>query len=351
MASARERNGRWIGLYRDTAGKQKSAGTYDTKKIALAHAAAVEAGIPATVVEVSREVKSGTVREYAETWLESHGIQAPTRQGYRGMLRKHVLPVIGDRALSRVTPEHMRGLFRALEAKGMSSASLVKIHSICRAMFRTALEDARITSNPMAGIKTRGEVNREMKILTPEQYAALMKATPEHYRLLVRTAVSTGCRLGELMELRPEDLRGNMLVISRTVQVVNKPRAYIVKAGTKNGKSRTVRITADLAQELREAGTPGQLLFTRPGGRYLPQNDADGWWKRATKAAGIEGFRFHDLRHTAISWWVHAGMPLENVRDRAGHSSLAITSRYVHAREDAERDVLEALGAVLAVAA
>jgi integrase len=349
VASARERNGRWTGLYRGQDGKQRSAGTYDTKKAAIAHAAAKEAGIPAPV-EVPREVRAGTVREYAETWVETHGIQAPTRQGYRGMLRKHVLPVIGDRALSRVTPEHMRGLFRSLEAKGMSGASLVKVHTICRAMFRTALEDARITTNPMAGIKTRGEVNRAMRILSPEQYTALIKATPGQYKLLVRTAVSTGCRLGELMEMRPEDIRGNTLVVSRTVQVMNRPRVYLVKQGTKNGKSRTVRITPEQAQELREAAQPGQLLFTRPGGRYLPQNDNDGWWKRATKAAGIEGVRFHDLRHTAISWWVHAGMPIENARDRAGHSSLAITSRYVHSREDAEVSVLEALGAVLKAA-
>jgi integrase len=51
--------------------------------------------------------------------------------------------------------------------------------------------------------------------------------------------------------------------------------------------------------------------------------------------------RVHDIRHTAISWWLNDdGMPLASVRDRAGHWNISITSRYIHAKKNAEDDAV-----------
>ncbi len=95
-------------------------------------------------------------------------------------------------------------------------------------------------------------------------------ATDPRYRLLVRTAFTTGARWGELIAIRGTDIE-------------------------KRGAGFVVKIH----------------------------------WLPAIEKAGVSGLRVHDMRRSAISWWVAARIPLADVRDRAGHSSIAVTNTYV----------------------
>ena len=73
-----------------------------------------------------------------------------------------------------------------------------------------------------------------------------------------------------------------------------------------------------------------------------------GWWRPATKAAGLLGLKFHELRHTFVALWVAAGADPKEVSVRAGHSSVAFTlDRYGHLYQDAEDDIPERLDALL----
>ncbi|MGH3265392.1 MAG: tyrosine-type recombinase/integrase [Trebonia sp.] len=74
-----------------------------------------------------------------------------------------------------------------------------------------------------------------------------------------------------------------------------------------------------------------ELCFLNARGGYLRRNAfRSGFWLRAVEEAGIPGLRVHDMRHSAISWWANSGIPLPDVRDRAGHSSISVTNRYIH---------------------
>ena len=86
MASTRERNGRYTGLYRDSAGKQKSAGTFGTERQALKAAEYAEAlENPPKPVEIYPAQKRGkvTVSAYARTWLENQVLEETSRETYR----------------------------------------------------------------------------------------------------------------------------------------------------------------------------------------------------------------------------------------------------------------------------
>ena len=75
----------------------------------------------------------------------------------------------------------------------------------------------------------------------------------------------------------------------------------------------------------------GALCFVNARGGYLRRNCfRSEYWLRAVRKAGIPGLRVHDMRHSAISWWANSGIPLADVRDRAGHSNISVTSRYIH---------------------
>ncbi len=64
---------------------------------------------------------------------------------------------------------------------------------------------------------------------------------------------------------------------------------------------------------------------------------------KARRAAGLHGFRFHDLRHSHASFLVQAGVPLNTVRDILGHRSLAMTLRYAHLSPDARQEAVALL--------
>jgi integrase len=73
------------------------------------------------------------------------------------------------------------------------------------------------------------------------------------------------------------------------------------------------------------------LCFTGPRGGYLARcTFRRVFWLPAIEKAGVPGMRVHDMRHSAISWWIAARIPLADVRDRAGHSSIAVTNTYCH---------------------
>jgi integrase len=96
---------------------------------------------------------------------------------------------------------------------------------------------------------------------------------------------------------------------------------------------------------------PGNLeafVFTAPeGGPLRVHGFRARVWRPATRAAGLEGLRIHDLRHTAVALWIAAGANPKEVSARAGHASVGFTlDRYGHLYPEADsalRDRLDAL--------
>ena len=89
--------------------------------------------------------------------------------------------------------------------------------------------------------------------------------------------------------------------------------------------------------------TPTARVFGNRAGERLVKAGIKYAWTKATKAADLDGFHFHDLRHTSASWMVQAGVPLNTVRVVLGHKSLAMTLRYAHLAPDHQADAMAAL--------
>ncbi len=343
MASTREREGRFTGLYRDALGHQRSAGTYKTKREALRaarHAEALEASgrdarevmrEPEPVYPIERRGKL-TVAGYGPDWLDGHRLEPTSRDSYGRML-KHIYRGLGTKTLRELTPADVRTFFRGLENEGRSASLISHIMTVLREMCRTAVEDGLMARDVTAGIKPAQRQDREMSIATPAQAKMIQDAIAEPYKLLVETMFATGMRYGELMGLRPEDIEINHLSatihIRRTMVEVNAKPVVQHRGKTPSAK-RAITIEADLGRRLVESARDG-WVFRSPRGEYLGRAHFHRVWKPVVKAVGLPQLRPHDARHSHISWLANdPSVPLAAVRDRAGHSSLAITSRYVH---------------------
>jgi len=242
---------------------------------------------------------------------------------------------------------------------GLSPSSVVKYHVMLHSVFKRAVRDRVIASNPCEGTELPKIPPRKSRIMTPEEYQRLIAQIPERYQVLVQTDIETGLRWGELIALRPRHLdlvRGAVSVEQTIVEVSRKHsptgERMIVKNYPKDDEFRTVRISAFLVRRLErhieQLGLGADdLLFSstgRAGGNPISRNTfRTKVWLPAVEASRLDfGVRVHDMRHAHASWLLAGGADLKSVMDRLGHAQIQTTQKYLHSLPDADDKALAA---------
>jgi integrase len=194
--------------------------------------------------------------------------------------------------------------------------------------YRVAMKAKKVSVNPARDVQHRKENDPVVRYLSRgtegSEYerlvAAVRKRTPEHLPDLI-FALNTGLRLSNQF--------------SATYEMVNWERKVLDVPLTKNGEPVHIPLNEAVLAAIRALpswrGRKGYIFRNQqhPDNRILA---TEHWFTPALKAAGIENFRWHDLRHTFASWLVQDGVPLERVSKLLGHKSLQMTMRYAHLR-------------------
>ena len=189
MGSSRRRVGsdgrlRYIALYRDARGRQRSAGTFATKRLANRAWQKAEA-----VADSGRpgDPRSGRITFSAyvdDHWFPNHILEPSTRESYRYCLDKHILPWFGAMKMRDILPTHVREWVAELVAGGVSPAHIRHLKIILSAIFTTALNDFVIVIHPCRGVKTPTVAIKQLHVVTPEEYALRLlphqRAVPTH---------------------------------------------------------------------------------------------------------------------------------------------------------------------------
>ena len=167
-------------------------------------------------------------------------------------------------------------------------------------------------------IKRVKEPARRVKFLTVEQCAELHKALPEHLKNVFAFSLVTGVRMSNCLNLKWEDVKDGWVAIHADE--------------TKNGKSLSVPLNKEAQNLLDNIEKNGSYVFTYAG-RKLSRTSNTGWYK-ALKKCGLEGFRWHDIRHTWATHHVQNGTPLHTLQHLGGWSDFNIVNRYAHLSKD-----------------
>ena len=163
--------------------------------------------------------------------------------------------------------------------------------------------------------------------LTIDEEERLLKVSVPHLRALIAFAVDTGGRRSEIFKL--------------DWQNVDLDRGFVTFTKTKNGEDRSVRLTKRAKRVLMDLNpTASGPVFTYQG---QPIKDVKTTFDKARKKAGLEDFRFHDLRHTFASRLVQKGISIYEVMHLTGHKSLVMVQRYAHLAPDYQNRAIEAL--------
>lgn len=142
----------------------------------------------------------------------------------------------------------------------------------------------------------------------------------DHLKPAVLLSLNTGLRRGELLKLKWENVNFDL----RTITVIG--------ATSKTGKTRHIPMNDEALSALKrwkeQPGIKSPFVFTGLDGQ--PLHDMRTSWENLLKAAQIQEFRWHDLRHTFASKLVMAGVDLNTVRELLGHTDYKMTLRYAH---------------------
>lgn len=161
---------------------------------------------------------------------------------------------------------------------------------------------------------------------------------------------ATGVRFGEANALKSSDIvqRPNgkyVIQVRRSVaEVDGKPIER--KYGKTSAAQRDVPIGGELALEQIAAAQPDGRLFTNTNGGFIRRSSFSRTWRRAAEMAGVPGLTPHGARHSVCSWLASdPSVPLARVSRMMGHSSLTVTSAYVHVPDDEDDTILSAVAA------
>ena len=160
MGFSRKRTGRdgkprYTAYYLDLRGRERSAGTFSTKKDATTPGRSRGGQVRAGKRGDPSRGKQTFETYVMEKWLPNHQLEPGVRANYARQIRKHLLPFFGPMRMRDIMPEQVREWVTSMKDKGVSAGTIqyCKV-SILNAIFTTALADEVITIHPSHGVKT-----------------------------------------------------------------------------------------------------------------------------------------------------------------------------------------------------
>jgi integrase len=298
-----------------------------------------------------------TFVDYAIEWATTYtgrtrrGISANTLDDYRAALGldadakpvdppRGAIAFFGRKRLAEIGPRDLRAYAAHVASRGVARNTVRLALSPVKAMLATAVEDEILTANPAAGLpnliptSTARPAAEHVRALSAEELHAVLDHVSEHWVLFFEFLAETGLRIGEAIEVRWGDIDNLDLDIGPRLLHVRRRLYRGTVAAPKGGKTRTVRLTTEMARALRAMrdevdAQDDDLVFTAArGGRIVPAN----LMRRVLKAAAVEAglgrwvvtprgrqpqtwVGFHTFRHTcATILIVDEGWSLERFR-------------------------------------
>lgn len=300
------------------------------------------------------EARKAALRVTVSTFLDTFLRDYPGRKGsdHYDETFKYLRTRLGDRVFTEVSRADLERFASELRTKPgikgriLSAATVRKILSVTKTVFKWAAERGDLDASPAVGIKKPGpgETNSRTRYLSREEWATLDATAPPWLRPMLVLAVNTGMRLGEvaLLTWGDVDARAAMLHVPQDTKTGTRPVPLNATATATLGD--LDRLRRDVAR--RTERLP-EYVFVREDGRDFTseadRNRLSCAVVNAMRGAGLTDASFHTLRHTAASWMVAAGVPLYEVGKILGHSTPIMTQRYAHLAPEHLRGAVAAL--------
>jgi integrase len=240
--------------------------------------------------------------------------------------------VVGERPIRTVTPYHVE-LYMAKRLEEVSAAKVNIDYGCLKASFNRAVQYRMVGSNPFKPVKRLRIPDQPPSFLTRAEFDKLLSVIgDELFKSLVIVAVCTAMRLGELLNLRWQDIE-----FDRGLIHLENHEDF----RTKTRRNRMIPLNHKARSALASLPRGPGNVFRNQSGIPLKPASVSRRFKRYARAARLpEHVHFHSLRHTGATWLIQSNVPLAYVKEILGHSDVTTTMIYAHTAMDHLRDSL-----------
>ena len=271
-----------------------------------------------------------TLKEYIERHYIPFQKNAKTGANF-----KHILGQLNiitgynftDMAINTISENDIINFFNLLKKdRGIKQATVNRYRSLLNHIFNTAMKDKVVNYNPVKYIKRYKEKSRDRALNINEIKALLetcRQSRNEELYYIVLVALYTGMRYSNIVNMKRSNIKGNVYQLDGNE--------------TKSGKGQLIYLHQDLLNELNkhiQAFNRDNIFITKRVKRSF---------KTACNKAGIENFRFHDLRRTFATTLLYKDVNIKTIQNMLGHSSIMMTERYLANDSKKELDAINKL--------
>ena len=271
-------------------------------------------------------------RAWAAKWLELTAAKgAGSRATDRSILQAALLPTLGDRRLNTIRPIEIQELV-ARWSSAVMPRTVRRRYATLSAILTAAVDAELIGRSPCRGVKLPTAEPARVNIITPDQLAQLLDELPAQYQLTVVLGAALGLRIGEVAGLRRGriDLDRRLLTVAESIgeaagALYSRVPKSAAGARTLPLPDRLVALIAEHLERYERAGVH-DFVFTGPeGGPLRPNHFRARVWRPACRRAGLVGVGFHDLRRSAATAMVAAGVSVRDAQQVLGHADPRLT--------------------------
>lgn len=312
--------------------------------------------------------------QFVELWKEKYAVtqlERKTLYTYMVNLKTHILPAFGNLQLDQIKPLHIVDFLDSLGNEGsrkdnkagaLSSGTIQMNHRVLKNIFSRAVEWRIIKVNPAAEVRKPKVVHKEIIPYDENEIRVMLQALqkePHHWRMMIKLALTTGMRRGELLglEWKHIDWKAGVIDVQQSVSISLKGEPIIKVPKTKNSK-RKISLPSSVLEELKqyytyrvkERNNIGDLwqggehffLFSHADGRAFHHERPYQWFRQFIKKNGFRYQRLHDIRHVSATHLINQGVHAKVISERLGHGSITTTMNiYGHALRTADQSAAD----------
>lgn len=274
-----------------------------------------------------------TLRAFADGRYADHFNATHDRgRSHLNNLTSTILGTLAKEPLDKLTPARLDTWVAERLKAGVTKATVRRNVATIKALLATAARWGLVT-NTLAGYSAvKGADEKRNRFLTPaeeKRLRAALKKGPSWLLDLVDIGINTGLRLGETLSLKAADID------------LQGKRLYVRAGTTKSGREHIVPLNSAALAAIKRRPEEGYLF---PGiGKTGHLVNIGKEWRAALKVANLNGFRYHDIRHSFASRLVTGGVDLYTVGKLLSHSDPKLTQRYAHLAPSALVDAVNTL--------
>jgi integrase len=300
-----------------------------------------------------------TFERWARFWIDTYSGPRPmTLARYRSIIERDFIPAFGDVKIGAMTRQQDGAWVLAMQDAGVAPKTMHNKHGLLHQIMQAAVDfdpEPLRSRNPITA-KLPKVLNDETRFLTAVEFARLEAAMHPHYQPFLRFLVGTGVRFAEATGLKVGrvHLLAELPVVDIAQSWQQQPdNSWAMSPLKTKSAKRQLRLDPVQIDDLIPLTAPHleaqEFVFRTITGK--PIRHSSFWthyWAPAVHAAGLDGLRPHDLRHTNAAWLIAASVPMLMISRRLGHASITITmDLYGHLMPELDAAAADAIGRAL----